>query len=125
MNQYGSSSHIDEIGKVGSGKAFDEIESNPAGETFNHLKTAVSNSVRNAAGSLARVANQTDLQEAGVSRYGAQAAAWLNRSADYIEEFEPQQTVTQLKQEVQRNPGRSLLIAGAAGLILGALFRRR
>ena len=66
--------------------------------------------------------NQTPQGEA---TFGSQASSWLHSSADYIEQIEPQKLKTDITEQVRRNPGRSLLVAGAAGLILGAIFRRR
>lgn len=60
-----------------------------------------------------------------LSRLGQQAAGWLERSADYVSEMEPQKLKDDLAMQVRRNPGRSLLVVGAAGLILGKLLRRR
>ncbi len=59
------------------------------------------------------------------SRLGQQAAGWLERSADYVSEMEPQKLKDDLAMQVRRNPGRSLLVVGAVGLILGKLLRRR
>lgn len=59
------------------------------------------------------------------SRFGAQAADWLERSADYVNEIEPQQLKADLETTVRRNPGRSLLVAGLAGLVIGKLLHRR
>ena len=56
---------------------------------------------------------------------GNRAADVLKRSADYVDEVDLGQLKEDVVNQVRRNPGRSLLIAGAAGLILGALFRRR
>jgi ElaB/YqjD/DUF883 family membrane-anchored ribosome-binding protein len=60
-----------------------------------------------------------------LSKFGEQAAGWLERSAEYVNEMEPQQLKADLETQVRRNPGRSLLIAGLAGLVLGKLLRRR
>ncbi len=60
-----------------------------------------------------------------LSRFGDQAAGWLERSADYVSAMEPQKLKDDLATQVRRNPGRTLLIVGAAGLILGKLLRRR
>ena len=59
------------------------------------------------------------------SRFGSQAADWLERSADYVNDLEPQQIKADLESTVRRNPGRSLLVAGLAGLVIGKLLRRR
>lgn len=61
----------------------------------------------------------------GASDIKARAGSWLSQSADYIEQMEPEKLKTDISNQVRRNPGKSLLVAGAAGLILGAIFRRR
>jgi ElaB/YqjD/DUF883 family membrane-anchored ribosome-binding protein len=48
----------------------------------------------------------------------------LSDAASYVRDVDPQQIKTDIQDEVKRNPGRALLIAGAAGLLLGVLFRR-
>jgi ElaB/YqjD/DUF883 family membrane-anchored ribosome-binding protein len=56
------------------------------------------------------------------------AADWLNRSADYVEQVDLEgikRIKSTVDDEVRRHPGRSLLVAGAAGLLLGLLLRRR
>ena len=95
---------------------------------LDQLKHTVAQKLSNAADALhqqtARVERPSEL-----SRFGEQAAGWLERSADYVNEMEPQKLPQKLKDDlamqVRRNPGRSLLIVGAAGLILGKLLRRR
>lgn len=55
----------------------------------------------------------------------AQAGAWIHSSADYISQMEPEKVKADITEQMRRNPGKSLLVAGAAGLILGAIFRRK
>lgn len=96
--------------------------------TFDQIKTTVAEKLHTAADTLhEKTSRQTGSAGAGesLSGYGRQAADWLDRSADYIEELDPQQVKTDLENQVRRHPGRSLLIAGAAGLLLGVLLRRR
>jgi len=62
---------------------------------------------------------------AEVSEMGDRAANWLEHSADYVREIEPQRLRADLEDKVRRNPGRSLMIAGIVGLVLGSVFRRR
>ena len=54
-----------------------------------------------------------------------QAADWLDQSADYVKQADMQQVKADVANQIRRNPGRSLLVAGAVGLFLGALIRRR
>jgi hypothetical protein len=100
-------------------------EARRGGKTFDRIKVTVADKLKQAADALQQKTAQTGEQTSAVGSYGSQAAGWLNSSADYIRDMEPQQVKSDIQNEVRRNPGRSLLIAGAAGLILGALFRRR
>ena len=128
MNQYGEGSTMQGMGEfqeTGDSESLQRKHSHNARDAFGQIKTAVSDKVRSAANSLHQTADQVSVRQEGLSSYGHQAATWLEHSADYIEDFEPQEVVSQVRQEVRKNPGRSLLIAGAAGLVLGILFRRR
>ena len=95
-----------------------------AGSTFDNLKETVADKLHTAAGAIQDKVGRGG-QASGVSEYGRTAAEWLDRSSDYVRGMDPQQLRTDVENQVRRNPGRSLLIAGAAGLILGAIFRRR
>lgn len=48
----------------------------------------------------------------------------IDGAADYLREIDPQKVGQDLREGVRRHPGRSLLIAGAAGLLLGIMVRR-
>jgi len=63
--------------------------------------------------------------QCGMAQYGKQASEWLDRSAGYVRQFDYEQADARVREYVGQSPGRSLLIAGAAGLILGAILRRR
>ena len=60
-----------------------------------------------------------------VASYGKDASAMLEQSADYIRDFDYDKAAVAVRDYVKKNPGRSLLIAGLSGLVLGAIFRRR
>ena len=60
-----------------------------------------------------------------VGALGAQANGLLNETADYIERVDPKAIQVDVTRQVQHHPGASLLIAGTAGFILSAMFRRR
>ena len=73
----------------------------------------------------AHAARRSSRSACEASKLGTQAGTWLHNSADYIEQMEPEKIKADVTEQVRRNPGKSLLVAGAAGLILGAIFRRK
>jgi len=95
------------------------------GSTLDNIKSTVAEKLYSAADTLQQKAGQTNQPDGPMATYGTQASEWLNRSADYIRDMDVNKVKTDVQNEVRNNPGRSLLIATAAGLILGALFRRR
>lgn len=102
-----------------SGRALDQQST--AG--FEQMRHTVADKLRSAAAAVsAKVGTQTHTDS---QSFQEQAADWLVRSADYVDEFDPQRAKEDLSQTVRRHPGRSLLIAGAVGLVFGALMRRR
>lgn len=60
-----------------------------------------------------------------VVHYGKQASEMLEQSADYLQELDYATAEASVRDYVKKNPGRSLIIAGIAGLAIGALLRRR
>ncbi len=98
------------------------VESEAVG--FDRVKQQVAEKLHRAAESLQeRTGDVRTPTEA--AKLGAQASNWLHNSADYVERIEPAKIKEGFVQQVKRNPGKSLLFAGAAGIILGAIFRRR
>ena len=61
----------------------------------------------------------------GMAQYGRQASEWLEQSAGYVREFDYEQAEVRVKECIKQHPGRSLLIAGAIGLFIGVVLRRR
>jgi hypothetical protein len=92
--------------------------------TFDRVKTTVANRMSRAAQILHDQSSRTG-SESELSNLGNRAAEWLDRSAGYVKEAEPQRLKSDIETQVRRHPGRSLLIAGAVGLVLGSIFRRR
>jgi len=92
--------------------------------TFKQIKTSVADKLQSAAQTLHQKADRSG-QSPEVTAFGHRAAGWLERSADYVNEVEPQRLRSDIENQVRRNPGRSLLIAGIVGLALGGLLRRR
>lgn len=95
---------------------------------FEDVKNTVANKLHDAAGALrnrAAAGGATPETQSGFSRYGSQASNWLDESAEYIRRFDYEQANLRVKDYVRQNPGRSLLMAGVAGLLIGAAVRRR
>ena len=97
-------------------------ESMRSSATLETIKDTVADKLHAAAGAIQQKAVQN--QENAMAGYAAQAAGWLDEAAEYVREVDPQKVKSDLQNQVKRNPGRSLLVAGAAGLLLGILLRR-
>lgn len=93
------------------------------GLTFDRVKTAVADFLYEAADVVHHKSLGTGSTE--ISNFGDRAANWLEHSAGYVREMEPQQLKSDIEEKVRRHPGRSLLIAGLVGLVLGSVLRRR
>jgi ElaB/YqjD/DUF883 family membrane-anchored ribosome-binding protein len=87
---------------------------------LDNIKNTVADKLNDAADALRQKAGQNS----AAGGYANQASGWLNNAADYVRTVEPEQIKSNIQQQVRSNPGRSLLIAGAAGLALGILLRR-
>ena len=95
-----------------------------SGSTFDQIKSTVAEKLQSAAQTLHQKTDGSD-QQNEFANFGKRAANWLEQSADYVNQIEPTKVRNDIETQVRRNPGRSLLIAGAVGLVLGGLFRRR
>jgi ElaB/YqjD/DUF883 family membrane-anchored ribosome-binding protein len=94
-----------------------------SGSTFDRVKFVVANL-------LSEAAEAIHIKSAGaggsdISNLGDRAANWLEHSAGYVRDMEPQQLRSDIEDTIRRNPGRSLIIAGVIGLVLGSMLRRR
>ena len=87
---------------------------------LDNIKSTVADKLQSAAGAIKQRAEG----QSAVSGVADKASTMLNDAASYVRDVDPQQIKTDIQDEVKRNPGRALLIAGAAGLLLGVLFRR-
>ena len=93
------------------------------GSGFTQVRSTLSEKLRTAAGRMKEKGAATGSED--LRGFGGQASDWLERSAKYVDDFDAQRFKDDMSTQVRQNPGRSLLIAGAAGLILGAILRRR
>lgn len=116
MDQVNSSESL----TAGQGAGFGSQSS--GGSTLETIKETVADKLHAAASTIQQKAGQN--QENAVAGYAGQAAGWLDNAAEYVREVDPQQVKSDIQHQVRSNPGRSLLIAGAAGLLLGILLRR-
>jgi len=89
-----------------------------------NVKTIIADKIQKAAEALGEKATNADAHQ-GMAQYGKQASEWLDQSADYVREFDYMQADAKIREYVGQKPGRSLLIAGGVGLIIGAILRRR
>jgi ElaB/YqjD/DUF883 family membrane-anchored ribosome-binding protein len=91
---------------------------------FENVKTIIADKLHNVAETLGEKAAGPDAQH-GMAQYGKQASEWLDQSAEYVRQFDYVQAEANVREYVGQRPGRSLLIAGGIGLIIGAVLRRR
>jgi ElaB/YqjD/DUF883 family membrane-anchored ribosome-binding protein len=91
------------------------------GSGMDRIKETLADKLKDAAGAIKQRAGS----EGTAGNYAGKAGNWLDSAADYVQHFDPKRARQDLEKSVRSNPGRSLLIAGAAGLLLGAIFRRR
>jgi ElaB/YqjD/DUF883 family membrane-anchored ribosome-binding protein len=101
-----------------------ESEIEPRRTGFARIKAQIADKLRQAAETLHGKAEGNQMPREAAN-FSSHASAWLHNSADYIEGMEPKKIKGDITEQVRRNPGKSLLVAAAAGLILGAIFRRK
>ena len=91
---------------------------------FENVKNIIADKLHNVAETIdAKAADQG--AQCGMARYGKQASEWLDQSAEYVRQFDFEQVDGRVREYVRQSPGHSLLIAGAVGLIIGAILRSR
>ena len=91
---------------------------------FENVKTIMADKIHKAAEALSEKTTNPDAYY-GMAQYGKQASEWLEQSAEYVRQFDHNQANARVREHVGQRPGRSLLIAGGVGLIVGAILRRR
>jgi ElaB/YqjD/DUF883 family membrane-anchored ribosome-binding protein len=107
-----------------TGDAAAELQG-PSGSTgLKDAKNCIADTLHKVAEALAGKAANQDAPS-GIAQYGKQASEWLDQSAEYVRQFDYKQADAKAREYVRQSPGRSLLIAGAVGLILGVIWRRR
>lgn len=91
---------------------------------FENVKNRIADKLHYIAQVMCKKADDPDTQT-DVAACEKQASEWLDHSAEYLRQFDCKQADAKAREYVRQNPGRSILIAGAVGLIIGAVLRRR
>ncbi len=91
---------------------------------FENVKNIIADKLHRAAEVIGEDAESHDGQSHR-AQYEKHASEWLDHSAEYIREFDYKQTDEKLRECIRQHPGRSLMIAGGVGLLIGAILRRR
>ena len=94
------------------------------------LKTQLADKLETSAGRLRRRANDTAkiddaiaMTKEKVADASDRVANGMERSADWLRNADLSSVQRKLEREVRENPGRTLLIAGAIGYLLGRAFK--
>jgi hypothetical protein len=58
------------------------------------------------------------------AQWGRMTSEWLDRLSEEVRQWDVRESESRLRDSITRNPGSVLLLAGAAGLVLGRLLRR-
>ena len=87
------------------------------------LKAILADKIHKVAEALRDKAAEQDAHS-GAAHYRNEASEWLEQSAEYVREFDDRQADAKFREYVKQSPERSLLIAGAVGLVIGTLWRR-
>lgn len=101
----------------------------PSAEVFapntvaDKVKTAIANGLSQVADVIEQKAKSGQTPEP-LANYARQASDLLDASADYVRSIDPGEVKQEIETRVRANPGRTLLIAAAVGLLLGIVIRR-
>jgi hypothetical protein len=96
------------------------IDTEPQG-----IRHTVGRTLESAAGRLREKADDANLRGSGIGRFGTDTAEGLDRLASYVRDADAQKVKSDIEQTVRQNPGKSLIFAGIAGLLIGSILRRR
>lgn len=113
--------NLEVVDREGSAAAF---QGSCKSSGFEKFKNIIADKLHSAAESLGENSADQD-EESATAKYRKQASEWLDHSAESVRKFDYQETDASIREYVKEKPGRSLLIAGAIGLVIGAILRRR
>ena len=75
--------------------------------------------------SSARLMNTLATRLAAFASMGTRAAGNAQRAAYYVQRTPPKELVSEVERFIRRRPGQSLLVAAAAGFLIGRALRPR
>ena len=107
-----------------AGKSAGGCQGSRKSTCFEEVKNIIADKLHNVAEALGEKAADRGAQS-GQARCAKGASEWLDQSAEYVRQFDYKQADARVREYVRQSPGRSLLIAGAVGLMIGVILRRR
>jgi ElaB/YqjD/DUF883 family membrane-anchored ribosome-binding protein len=104
----------------GSGGACTDVRS-----CLETVRNAIADTLHGTSETLGRKAADLEEGQPKIAHLADRASGWLEQSADCVRRFDYAATDAKFRDYVRESPGRSMLMAGAAGLIIGIILRRR
>ena len=89
------------------------------------IKHTVGRTLESAASRLREKADDANVRGSNLGRFGTDTANNLDRLASYVRDADAQKVKSDIEHTVRQNPGKSLIVAGIAGLLIGSILRRR
>ena len=96
----------------------------PKCNCLDKAKTVIADKLHHVAAAINEKTADRDPQS-DMARYGKQASEWLDQSAECVREFNYEDADARVRDYVRQGPGRSIAIAAAVGIVIGAILRRR
>lgn len=115
---------IDNLKVNTTDKTWLEFQDSGTSNGFDDVKNSIADKLQSVADVLGEHGSD-QAADCPMAKYGKQASEWLDHSAEYVRKFDYKQADSSIREYVKQSPGRSLFMAGAVGLIIGALLRRR
>jgi hypothetical protein len=91
------------------------------------VRDAIADTMHSAACTIAGKLRSADAMDpdSGAVDWGLQTSRWLDRWSDELRQWDVRESEARLQAAITAHPGRALLLAGAAGLLLARVMRRR
>lgn len=105
-----------------SGKTTADFRSSGKSMGFESALNAVADKLHGLAESIGK---KTPDARSGIVPTGNRVSEWLDHSAHYVRQFDYHKVDTRVREYIKQTPGRGLLIAGAVGVIIGFILKRR